>query len=459
MADGVKKVNESILKDGRVIGITKDIKASKFDGGTLFIHPSDGILKYNNVDGSGTKSWKRFSPSKIFDDNSITRNLLVDNIINASKIENNAIINSKYANSSISYDKLMNNCVITEKIQDFAVTNMKISDFSIDKNKLGSNAVTTIKIEDLAVTSDKIGFKAINNNHIALATISNDRIANKTIDNTKIKDGTIITSLLSNASITDAKIANSNIKSHHIGFSQVGTDHIINKSITSAKVADSAIKDNHFSENSINGNKIFNGSIETVKIADLAISNSKLANKCVDYSKLDNIVKAAIDDAIKVNGATGTAVVDGHMQVKGDLRATGNITGVKVFNPVFADVAEAYIPTIKNIPVGTPVALCKCGGLRVEPVNKNNWDLFLGFVSDNYAACYGATPKEILDGDKIAICLTGRIPVKLKAKKENIGHYAYMSCGKIFTQPFKSSSNIGRIIDIIDEGTVLMLIK
>ena len=77
MADGVKKINELIMKEGRILGITKNIAASKFEGGTFFVDPNNGTLKYNSVDASGSKAWRKFSPSKIFDDLSITRSLTV----------------------------------------------------------------------------------------------------------------------------------------------------------------------------------------------------------------------------------------------------------------------------------------------------------------------------------------------------------------------------------------------
>ena len=41
MSDGIKKINEWIMKDGRIIGITKDISASKFEPGTFFINPQE----------------------------------------------------------------------------------------------------------------------------------------------------------------------------------------------------------------------------------------------------------------------------------------------------------------------------------------------------------------------------------------------------------------------------------
>lgn len=463
MADGVKKINEWIMKDGRVIGITKDITASKFEPGTFFVNPQEGILKYNNVSSTGAKSWQKFLPSKIFDDGTITRPLLVDNIINAAKLENNAVTESKIYNGAVTNAKIAKNAVTTDKILDLNVTTEKIAELAITKYKLQNNSVTTEKIENLAVTSDKIKTLNVLNTHIANNTIKVDKIYDKTITNAKIADGTVIESLLANNSVTENKIKNLSIKSKHIDYNQVQTIHIADRNVTGPKVATNSLKNEHMIDNSINGVKLINTSIATEKLADRCITNAKIADGAIDRDKIDNNLKSLIDESIRVEGTSQTATVKGNLKVNGNIDATGNITGARVYNPVFADLAEGYIPTM-NIEVGEAVCLLPCGNLLVEPLNKSNANLFLGFVSDQYASCYGGSAEELESGEKVAIALKGRIPVKMDTTKPDVkvGSFIGIEGGEIIAYKqainyyCKPQTAIGRILDIIDDNTALV---
>lgn len=463
MADGIKKINEWIMKDGRVIGITKDITAAKFEPGTFFVNPQEGILKYNNVSSTGSKSWKKFLPTKIFDDKTITRNLLVDEIINASKLETDAVTTIKIKDLAVVNSKLGLHSVTTDKIMDLHVTTDKLDNFAVTEYKLRTDSVTEPKIKDLAVTSSKIKELNILNSHIANETIREEKVFNKTLTNKKIADLTIIEDLLAPNSVTESKVKESAIKSKHIDYNQIKTVHVLDRNITGVKVARDTLSNEHMMNNSINGDKLMNGSITTSKYEDRSVTNAKIADNAVDMDKLDTNTQTLINESIRVEGTTQTATVKGSLRVNGNIDATGNITGAKVFNPVFADVAEAYIPTM-NVEVGDAVCLLPCGKLLVEPLNNYNAHLFLGFVSDQFAACYGATPEEIQSGDKVAIALTGRIPVKMDTTKSDVkvGAYIGIEAGEIVAYKqainyyFKQQTAIGRIIDIIDDKTALV---
>lgn len=463
MADGVKKINEWIMKDGRVIGITKDITPTKFEPGTFFINPHEGILKYNNVNSTGTKSWQKFLPVKIFDEATITRALLVDNIINSAKLENNAVTTNKIVNNAITNPKLANNCITTEKIADLNITTEKIAEVSITEYKIRNNAVIESKIKDSAVTSSKIKPLNILNTHIANSTITQDKLYDKTITNSKIANNTITEALLVNQCVTKNKIKDLAIKSKHIDYNQVKTTHILDRNVTGTKIATNTLKDEHFISNSVNANKLLNTSITTEKLKDKCVTNAKLGDKCVDRDKLENTLKSLIDESIRVEGANQTATVRGNLKVNGNIDATGNITGVRVYNPVFADLAEAYIPTM-NLEVGQAVCLLPCGNLLVEPLNKHNAHLFLGFVSDQYASCFGSNEQDIKDGEKVAIALKGRIPVKIDTANLKIGSFIGIKDGELIAYEqinntyYKPNSSIGRIINIINHNTALVQI-
>lgn len=465
MADGVKKINEWIMKDGRVIGITKDIPATKFEPGTFFVNPQEGVLKYNSISSAGAKSWKKFLPTKMFDDNTITRPLLVDNIINAAKLENNAVSESKIVNGAVTNAKIANSAISTEKIKDLHVTTEKINNLAITEYKLRNDSVTEVKIKDLAVTSSKISPLNVLNTHIANNTIRVDKIFDKTITNNKIANSTIIESLLANNCVTENKIKDLAIKSKHIDYNQVKTIHLLDRNVTGTKIATNSLKDEHMMSNSINANKIIDTSIVTNKLADRCVTNSKIADKSIDRDKLESNLKALIVEAIRVEGTNQTATVKGNLKVNGNIDATGNITGARVYNPVFADLAEAYIPTM-NVEVGDAVCLVPCGNLLVEPLSKFNAHLFLGFVSDQYASCYGGSAEELESGDKVAVALKGRIPVTMDTTKPNvkIGAFIGIENGEIIAYKqsvnyfCKPQTSIGRIIDIISSNSVLVQI-
>lgn len=465
MADGVKKINEWIMKEGRVIGITKDISASKFEGGTFFVHPNEGTLKYNNVSTTGTKSWQKFLPIKIFDDLTIKRSLIDNEAINESKLANGAVTTAKIADNSISTNKLQKNCVTTEKISNLHVTTEKINDYAITEHKILKSAVTTDKIKNLAVTSDKIEKLNVLNTHIAEGTIRNSKLFNKTITNEKIEDRTIITSLLADNCVVASKIKQEEIYGRHIAPLNVTTAHIANRNVTATKVALDCLKDEHMVRNSINGDKLIENTIPGDKYKDLSITNRKIADKTIVIDKLEANLQSLIKDAIRVEGATNKATVKGNLQVNGNIEATGTITGSRVYNPVFADIAEAYVPVVKDMAIGQAVCLTPCGGLKVEPLTEYNAHMFIGFISDQYAACYGATPKQIESGDLVAVALTGRIPVKMDTthKDMRIGAFIGIEKGEILPFPDYSTncycvptSSIGRVIDIIDEETALV---
>lgn len=462
MADGVKKINEYIMKDGRVICITKDLSANKFEGGTLYIHPNQGLLKYNNVDNSGSKTWKKFLPSNIFDEKTIVRALLQDSIINESKIEDSAVSERKIKNDAVTSVKIKNGSVIRDKIADENVTREKIARLAINTEKLADSSVTTPKINNLAITTDKLGLGAVTNNTIANETIRNEKLYNKTITNEKIANATIIEALLAANCVTESKVKEASIKDRHIASNQIKEIHIVDRSVTRTKIQKKSVFDEHLNINNINGDKLLDLSVGETKLKDASITNRKISNGSVDYEKLESHLRTLIDESIRVEGVNNTATVKGNLKVEGNIDAIGNITGAKVFNPVFADIAEAYIP-VTPMEAGDAVCLCNCGGLRIEKLNNLNTARFIGFVSNNYASCFGATDKEIESGEKVAVALTGRIPVKVDdANIFNIGDFIGISNCKVIViknterNKFKRYEQaVGRVLDRIDNHTIL----
>lgn len=446
MSDGVKKINEWIMKEGRVIGITKDISAAKFEGGTFFVHPNEGMLKYNNVDNTATKAWKKFVPSVIFDEKTIVRSLLADAVINEVKLEDYCVANKKYKDNSISDTKLQKDSVTTPKIKDLNVTTEKYANYSVNEHKLKDDSVTTPKLRNLCITSDKYALLSITNNHVANGSLKNEKLFNKTITHEKIADLTVLEKLIANNAVTEFKIKESAIKSKHIAINEVKTQHVLDRNILGIKIAKNCLSDEHIVLNSVNGNKLIDGSLKTINYSDLSITNNKIANQAIDMDKLDKSVQSLIKDSIRVEGANSTATVKGHLKVNGNIDATGSISGIRTYNPVFADVAEAYMPKEKLEP-GDAVCLSLEGGLKVEKLTIHNGDRFLGFVSDQYATVFGATPDELRFGKKVAITLIGRIKIKSKETSANIGDFVYIVNGQVKFYSGRCASAVGRVLE------------
>lgn len=448
MADGIKKINEWTLKDGRVIGITKEMNATKFEGGTLLIVPNRGELKYNNIDSSGTKSWRKFSPVNIFEQNSIVSSLIQNNAITESKIADGSITTPKIKDLAVNTNKISDNAITTPKIDNKNVTTEKLADYCVTEFKLKDDSVGTTKLKNLSVTTDKIAIENILNTHIANNTIRNEKLLSKTITHDKIADKTIVESLLADRSVTSKKIAIDSVISEHIGASQVRTQHLLDRNVTGNKIALNSLKNEHFMINSVNGDKLLDGSITTSKYNDLSITNQKIANGSIDLDKIEELTKALITEAIRVEGSNQTATVKGNLKVNGNINATGDITGARVYNPVFADIAEAYIPTEKLEP-GDAVCLSLKGDLKIEKLNKSNTNRFLGFVSNEYASLFGATKEEIDLGYKIPVCLVGRIKIKVPKEFEfNIGEYLHLlGDGRIKAFSQKTSTSFGRVLE------------
>lgn len=478
MADGVKKINEWIMKDGRVLNITRDIDPNKLEGGTQFINPSTGLLNYVNITNTGSKLWKKYDPMVIFDPLSIKTNLIADLNITTGKLANNAVTTVKVTDLNITTEKLANSATTTIKIKDDAVTSPKIVNNAITRNKIMDLEVTLSKLAEGSVNADKIVSLSIINSNIAERTISKNKLVTKTLTNEEIADKTIIERLLGDSAITAIKIKDKAIISSKIELRNVLRTHIGLKAIGSQELDLNSINSSHIE--SVDGNKIIDKTITEIKLKDTSVSNRVLADLSVSHNKLDANLKDLIERSIRVEKEqsigsdkhANTAWVKGHLIVKqptsgnanvsiyGDTTVTGSVTASKCYNPVFADLAEAYIPTEK-VEAGDPVCLSLQGGLKIEKLNKDNSSRFIGFVSDEYATVFGATSNELKFGKKVAITLVGRIKIKMPNISGQIGDYIAIIDGQVCnTGIARKAMNIGRLLEnknITDEYILCQL--
>ena len=468
MANGVKKINEYVMKDGRAIILTEKIDSSVIPGGTLFINPSTGELNYNSLNKDGKFNWIKFDPAIIFNKLSIVTDLYA----------NSSIVTDKYRDLSITTPKLANDAVVTSKIKDLNITTAKYADSSVTTEKLNNSSVTTEKLCDYAVTnskikdsaidSDKIQAKSIIDSNIADNTITNLKFARKTLENDKIKDKTLIESLYADKSVSTRALADQAVTSDKIALGNIINKHYGEKSISNNKLADNTITTEKI--NSINASKLLDNSITDSKYGKLSIPNSAYKTASISADKLDLNINTLLDTAIRVKNSqtignqtiAKTAWCKGSMTIKrpdrdadanltvyGNIIAKGTVTATKCYNPVFADVAEAYFPIEKMEP-GDPVCLCANGGLQIEKLKKDlsNINRFLGVVSDEYAMVLGASVEEIRNRKKVAVTLTGRIKIKLPGLKTKVGQFLHVSAKLglgVYDQ--RDNDTIGRILE------------
>lgn len=464
MADGIKKINEWLLKDGRTLNVTRNIDSNKLEGGTQFINYNTGLLQYVGLTSTGAKEWKNYDPMIIFLPQSIKTNLIADKNVTTAKINDLGVTTIKLDNSAVTEPKLATNSVTETKILNSSVTRNKVADGAINDIKLAENSVTEPKILNGSVTADKIAALTIIDNNIADNTITNKKFFNKTLENTKIKDKTLIETLYADKSVSTRALADVSVTEVKVALNAITTTKVKDRSITGPKIALNAIATEHV--DSIDGGKLIDNSITEPKYKSLSVSTRALANASINMDKLNANVADLINRSIRVEKSqtidnvvyADTAWCRGHMILKqpasgnanltvhGNITATGTVTATKCYNPVFADLAEAYIP-LEEVKPGEPVALSKFGGLKVEKLDSHNQDRFIGFVSDEFATCYGATEEELKSGKKIPVTLVGRIQIKAKGEEANVGDYVYIVDGRVRLQPGRSHAAVGRVLE------------
>lgn len=489
MAHGIKKINEWIMKDGRTINLTQNLSPERVEGGTLYIKPLDGDLKFLKVDATARKSWERFNPNIIFAPGSINSIIIGDSQIITSKLKDGAVTTPKLANLAVTNEKLANLSVSATKLQSNSVISEKILNGAIIESKLAPDSVTESKIMDRSVTTSKIREGDVINNHLHQNTIKNDKLFDETIEFNKIKSYTIHggqtfsysgnqthKGQIAQATITDWNLKDSAVIERVIASNAVTHTKVKDGSIYDRKIPDAGIKDRHISE--FDGRKLLDLSVGNTKLMNDSVITSKILNGSVTKAKLAGDIQVLMEEWIRVKdtqtifGAVknNTAWVKGNLMVRDpnssgaavrlDVQGTGHFTGdltaARCFNPVFADVAEGYVPR-GIIEPGEPVALCKEGGLQVEHLNKHNYSRFLGFASDEYATLFGATPEEVASGEKVAITLTGRIKVKLPDLEAEVGDYLCYIDGSFIPYKRRHVDAIGRVLEDTVKGQEYVL--
>ena len=120
------------------------------------------------------------------------------------------------------------------------------------------------------------------------------------------------------------------------------------------------------------------------------------------------LMESASSCSVKI----GSEDADGKSMANGSLRVYGDIRADRVYNMAYADLAEGYIPG-EDLEPGDIVEIREDG--KVYKAYSNGLPaVIVGVVSDEYAACYGASKEELEEGSKVAVALIGKVHVKIK---------------------------------------------
>lgn len=449
MADGIKKVSENVIIPKRALVITSPsvLDNDAIEIGALQSNPATRGLKIKVA----KDTYALFDAAEFIIPGSITTELLKDNCVTTIKLDD----------KSVTEPKLDDDAVSTRTIINLAVTTDKLANKSVTEPKLADDAVSNRTIQNLAISNDKI-----QNN-----TINNIKLENKTITNAKIADATITTSLLAPYVVTNLKVGDKaidfrtlddqsvygrviklkGVEQKHLANNAVNTINILNGAVTGEKIADKQIGENHLKDNSVNTIHINNGSITTIKLGDLSVTTGKIENGAITKDKLASDVINLIGDPVQYD-SNNDVHLRNNLSVKGDVNVVGNLTANKVYNATYMDIAEAYLVKKGETYLPGDIVQVNEDGL-LEKATTNDYPI-VGVISDEYAACYGATEEELKVGHKIAVGLIGKVhvnvagPVKLGDK---IGLYKDGLGASVATNNIAKDFIIGKALESCDK--------
>lgn len=417
MAEGIRKINELVLGLDRTLIFTTEKTLNQIPGGTLYINPTNGNVKYRQ---SGREDWSRFTPSNLLDNKSITAKHIANSTITNAQIADNTIQNKNLMDLTISSGKIADNAISRQKIQNNAINAAKIENLTIVNDKIAERTIQASKLAEGAVNDFVLAPDSVKEHHISNNAVTRNKIANRAIDGSKIEDQSVNTNHYFPSSVTKEILGVGCVINEKLAANSVATVNIQNGAITTDKIAN----------NGVTGEKIQNGVITTDKLAAASVTAEKLGNNAVGTqhivdaavtrNKLEPNVRNDIQNAIKL--ISGTAHVAGHMTIANNLTVTGTINASKVYSAVYNDLAEGYVPG-ESLSAGDIVEL-KEDGKVYRVAGHGGTPCIVGVVSDCYAACYGATEEELQKGKKVAVGLIGRVPVKVSGPVkigQNIG--------------------------------------
>lgn len=447
MGKGIKKLTENVIADKRsllLVGGSKKKGSNNKDfvpsnitnteamplGMVSVDYVNQGmIIKTNqNANKPSDSTWQKFNAANTLADQSIITGLVKDKAITTAKIADGAVTEPKIKDSAVTTNKIKDSNVVTAKIADRAITNEKIADNAIQGRVIKDGAITTAKIAGKAVTTAKIADDAVNGAKIAPGAVSEEHLSTTSplmIREKNIYDSSITTNKIKDGAVTNAKIAKGAVTSAKIANNQITTAHLQNGAVTKDKLAPNAVGTTHLQNNSITREKLAPG----------AVTLDILGQNVVDV-----INRAVLHDG--KGNVTGT-----NSTVLNNITATGDIYAHRVYNVVYMDIAEGYVPGEK-LEAGDIVAMHEDGKVyKAATIN----ECIVGVVSNEFANCLGASKEELFSGEKVAVGMIGKIHVKVKGPVR-LGQRITVSVSDagVGVANWMNNNNIGQVLETID---------
>lgn len=448
MGRGIKKISENVIADKRSLNL---VTKSAADGAPALLEEVElhelinteamplGML---NVDYStrglsmkvsqGEKDadavWTKLDAKNTLIQQSVITNLIKDANVTTAKIANQNVTTDKIKDANVTTVKIANQNVTTDKIKDLNVTTAKINSLAVTNDKLATNSVSTIKIQDRNVTTAKLNDAAVTTIKISTEAVTESKVAPNAVTTVKIKNSAVTEPKIANGAVTEWKIADRAIHAHNIAIGGVSNGNLQNSAVSTEKIEDLAV---------INS-KIGN---ETIVGKDKIVKNSITKDR-LDLQLNDILDRAVLHDGNgNVTGEGGSTVID-------NLTARGDIYARRVYNVVYMDIAEGYIPG-EILEAGDIVAMHEDG--KVYKATSIN-ECIVGVVSNEFANCLGASKEELFSGEKVAVGMIGKIHVKIKGPTR-LGQRITMSLsnpGVGIASWINGNNNIGQVLESVD---------
>ena len=437
---GIKKIDENVIAAYRSLTITNPnlIDNNNWQAGTLKCDPSKAELKYKVT----TNQFSYFDATKILlpysittdlikdktiqtidlSDKCVTNDQIADRTINHIKLQSNTLTDNEMAAQSISNRALQEKCITDNKIDDLAILNRSLSDGCIQYRNMTENSIGTMHIVDSSIIESKLANDSVTTNKIKNEAVTYKKIAPYTIlggETTEIVENdqlTIVKGNIAQGTITNYNIANYTIASQNLMDGCVLNRCIGDNEIYGSKIKPKAILTAHIADKAVTGAQIASNTITTDNLADRCVTLAKVSNEIADI--VTNAVTYDVNGNVQMlstescNVEIGSADAFGTSMGNGSLRVYGDIRADRVYNMAYSDLAEGYIPG-EHLEPGDIVEIREDGKVY-KSFSNGIKAAIVGVVSDEYAACYGATKEEILAKKKVPVALVGRVHVKVK---------------------------------------------
>lgn len=375
MADGIKKINEYTVKNGRTF-IFNDEESlnniapeyNKLPIGSLYFHNENDEYIFSLKNPNST-DWERLSISQLIAQRTINNLYLEQKTITADEIMDRTITGKQLALDTVGTEHLKDYCITTSKIDSKAITYNKLND--IIKNDI-----------DRSIKLDPDGVIRANGQLI----VNGDTTIKGTLGVEKKFTAGAESVFVKQATFGDSVRMNGNLNCDCFGIFKTGLKTDADLTVTNYASIGKDLR--------VKGTLNCEGELHVSGI------NSTFGHNLGVSGQLH---------AANIS-STGTITAVSNIFSNANITCNGYMSASKVYNAVYNDLAEGYIPGEKLEP-GDIVEIREDGKVYKAEYNSNK---IVGVVSDEFADCYGASIKEIESGEKIAVGLIGKVHVKVK---------------------------------------------